>query len=228
MPVRLLTLVLTLLLAGTVSAQDVNTDKGKLSYALGWDLGKQIQSRSTEINVDSVVAAIRDAASGKDPRVAQEDMVAQLREFSARVQKEREVAIKKLAGENQAKSDKFLADNRKKKGITVLPSGIQYRVIEEGAGPRPKADGEITIHYRGSKMDGREFDSSFARGTPLKGVKVDAVMKGWQEVLPLMKVGATWQVFMPPEMAFGEGGQAPVIGPNEALVFDLKLVEITK
>ncbi|MCF6264172.1 MAG: FKBP-type peptidyl-prolyl cis-trans isomerase [Xanthomonadales bacterium] len=228
MPVRLLTLVLTLLLAGTLAAQDVNTDKGKLSYALGWDLGKQIQSRSTEINVDSVVAAIRDAASGKDSRVTQEDMVAQLREFSARVQKEREAAIKKLAAENQIKSDKYLAENRKKKGITVLPSGIQYRVIEEGEGPRPKADGEISIHYRGSKMDGREFDSSFARGVPLTGVKVDSVMKGWQEVLPLMKVGATWQVFMPPEMAFGEAGQPPVIGPNEALSFDLKLVEITK
>ncbi len=228
MPVRLLTLVLTLLLAGTLAAQDVNTDKGKLSYALGWDLGKQIQSRSTEINVDSVVAAIRDAAGGKDSRVTQDDMVAQLREFSARVQKEREAAIKKLAAENQIKSDKYLADNRKKKGITVLPSGIQYRVIEEGAGPRPTADGEITIHYRGSKMDGREFDSSFARGVPLTGVKVNSVMKGWQEVLPLMKVGATWQVFMPPEMAFGEAGQAPVIGPNEALSFDLKLVEITK
>ncbi len=228
MLVRILIAMLMLLLVSNVSAQDVNTDKGKLSYALGWDLGKQIEARKGEMNVDSVVAAIRDASSGKEPRVSSEDMVTQLRGFSERVKAERAEAFKKLAAENQIKSDKFLAENRKKKGIVVLPSGIQYRVIEEGAGPRPTLDSEVSLHYRGSNMDGREFDSSFATGRPLIGVKINSIMKGWQEVLPLMKADATWQVFMPPEMAFGERGQQGVIGPNEALIFDLKLIEILK
>ena len=226
MSVRIFIATLLLLLFANVSAQDVNTDKGKLSYALGWDLGKQIAGRKEEMNVDSVIAAIRDAATGKEPRVTQEEMITQLRGFSERVQAERAEAFKKLAAENQIKSDKFLAENRTKKGIVVLPSGIQYRVIEEGSGPRPKLDSSVSLHFRGSKMDGREFESSFATGRPLTGVRINSVLKGWQEILPLMKVDATWQVFMPPEMAFGEAGQQGVIGPNEALVFDLKLIEI--
>ena len=106
-----------------------------------------------------------------------------------------------------------------------MPGGVQYRVIEEGEGSRPNIDNTIKLHYRGSKMDGREFDSSFARGVP-EEIKVNAVMQGWQEVLPLMKLGATWQIFVPPELAFGQRGNPPVVGPNEALMFDLKLVEI--
>ncbi len=134
--------------------------------------------------------------------------------------------FKKLSEENQAASDAFLAANKKKTGIVTLPSGVQYRIIEEGDGPRPGLDSRVSVHYRGSKLDGHEFDSSFARGTP-EEFTVNAVLKGWQEVLPLMKVGSTWQVFVPPELAFGARGNPPV-GPNEALMFDLKLVEILK
>ncbi len=228
MSVRIFIATLMLLLVTNVSAQDVNTDKGKLSYALGWDLGKQIESRKGEMNLESVIAAIRDAATGKDSRVSQEDMISQLRDFRGRINVEREAAYKKLAADNKTKSDKFLAENRQKKGIVVLPSGIQYRVIEEGAGPRPKLDSEISLHFRGSLSDGREFQSTFADGRPLTGQKINTLLLGWQEVLPLMKADATWQVFLPPEMAFGEKGQQGVIGPNEALIFDLKLIEISQ
>ena len=135
-------------------------------------------------------------------------------------------AFQKLAEENQKASEEFMAANLSKNGIVALPSGIQYRVIEEGEGARPGMDATVKVHYRGSKTDGHEFDSSFTRGVP-EEFPVSTVLKGWQEVLPLMKTGATWQVFVPPELAFGARGNPPV-GPNEALVFDLKLVEIVQ
>jgi len=220
---------LTLLLifaTGSVFAQDVASEKGKLSYAVGWDIGADIARRGTEFDVDSLIAAIRDVVAGKDPKVSAEEMRALLTALQEKVRAEQVEAFKKLSEENQAAADKFLAANKSKTGIVALPSGVQYRVIEEGDGPRPGLDSKVSVHYRGSKLDGHEFDSSFARGTP-EEFTVNSVLKGWQEVLPLMKVGSTWQIFVPPELAFGARGNPPV-GPNEALMFDLKLVEILK
>lgn len=132
----------------------------------------------------------------------------------------------KLASENKTKSDQFLAANKSKKGIVTLPSGVQYRIIEDGTGTRhPTLQSEVTVHYRGSLMNGLEFDSSFARGQPVH-FKVGDVIKGWQDVLPLMRVGDHWQIFVPPALAYGDRGQPPRIGPNEALVFELKLIDI--
>jgi len=217
-----------LLFSGSVLAQDVDlkSDKGKLSYSVGWDLGADIKRRDTEFDVETLIAAIRDSVANKDPRVDPKEMRKLLTDLQAKVKKEQLEAFQKLAKENQTKSEAFLEANKSKTGIVVLPSGVQYRIIEEGDGPRPTLDSTVKVHYRGSKTDGTEFDSSFARGVPEEFV-VNSVLKGWQEVLPLMKTGATWQVFVPPELAFGQRGNPP-IGPNEALVFDLKLVEIVK
>jgi FKBP-type peptidyl-prolyl cis-trans isomerase FklB len=147
-----------------------------------------------------------------------------LTELQEKVRAEQVEQFRKLSEENQAKSEEFLEANKSKTGIVVLPSGVQYRIIEEGDGARPGIESKVSVHYRGSLMSGREFDSSFARGTP-EEFTVNAVLPGWQEVLPLMKAGSTWQIFLPPELAFGARGNPPV-GPNEALMFDLKLVEI--
>lgn len=223
---RFALLAVTLVMGGQVIAQDVTTDKGKLSYAVGWDIGQDIKRRSTDFDVESVIAAIRDNVAGKDPRVTGEEMQALLSELQQKVRQEQVEAFQALSEENQANSQKFLTENKTKTGIVVMPSGVQYRIIEEGEGPRPVMESTVKVHYRGSKMDGREFDSSFARGVPEEFV-VNAVLQGWQEVLPLMKQGSTWQIFVPPELAFGQRGNPPV-GPNEALVFDLKLVEIVK
>jgi FKBP-type peptidyl-prolyl cis-trans isomerase FklB len=218
-------LSLSLMLAsGSALAQDLTTDKGKLSYAVGWDIGVDIQRRSTEFDVESLIAAIRDSAAEREPQVSTEEMTALLTELQAKVRQEQVEAFQALAEENQAKSEEFLEQNKTKTGIVVMPSGVQYRVIEEGEGARPGLDSTVKVHYRGSKIDGREFDSSFARGVP-EEFTVNAVLKGWQEVLPLMKQGSTWQIFVPPELAFGQRGNPPV-GPNEALMFDLKLIEI--
>ena len=222
-------LALTFLLVfatGSVLAQDVNSEKGKLSYAVGWDIGADIARRSTEFDVESIIAAIRDVVAEKEPKVSTEEMRALLTALQEKVRAEQVEQFRKLSEENQAAADKFLAANKSKTGIVALPSGVQYRVIEEGDGARPGLESRVSVHYRGSKLDGHEFDSSFARGTP-EEFTVNAVLKGWQEVLPLMKVGSTWQIFVPPELAFGARGNPPV-GPNEALMFDLKLVEILK
>ena len=219
-------IILAVLMAGPALAQDLTTDKGKLSYAVGWDIGEDIKRRGAEFDVESIIAAIRDSSAGADPKVPAEEMVAMLTELQQKVRQEQAEAFQKLADENQKKSEDFMAANVSKTGIVALPSGIQYRIIEEGEGARPNMDSTVKVHYRGSKMDSTEFDSSFARGVP-EEFTVNSVLKGWQEVLPLMKTGATWQVFVPPEMAFGARGNPPV-GPNEALIFDLKLVEIVQ
>lgn len=216
--------LLLMLAAGPSWAQDLTSEKGKLSYAVGWDLGSDIARRSTDFDVEALIQAIRDTAAGADPRVAPEEMRTLLTELQEKVRQEQLEAFQKLAAENLTRSEQFLAENKNKRGIVVLPSGVQYRIIEEGEGGRPQLDSTVRVHYRGSKMDGREFDSSFARGVP-EEFTVNAVLKGWQEALPLMKQGATWQIFVPPEMAFGQRGNPPV-GPNEALMFDLKLIEI--
>jgi len=214
------------LMSGSVMAQDVSTEKGKLSYAVGWDIGEDIKRRGTEFDVDTIITAIRDSAAGRDSQVPTEEMTTLLTALQQKVRQEQAEAFRKLAEENQQKSTEFLAANAAKSGVVVLPSGVQYRIIDEGEGARPGMESTVKVHYRGSKMNGLEFDSSFARGVP-EEFTVNSVLRGWQEVLPLMKTGATWQVFVPPEMAFGARGNPPV-GPNEALTFDLKLVEIIK
>jgi FKBP-type peptidyl-prolyl cis-trans isomerase FklB len=195
-------IVLTVLMAGPVMAQDIASDKGKLSYAVGWDIGEDIKRRGAEFDVETIIAAIRDSAAGNDPQVANEEMVALLTELQTKVRQEQAEAFQKLSEDNQKAAEEFLAANLSKNGIVGLPSGIQYRVIEEGEGARPGI------------------------GVP-EEFTINSVLKGWQEVLPLMKTGATWQIFVPPELAFGARGNPPV-GPNEALIFDLKLVEIVQ
>lgn len=206
-------------------AQNLESDSGKLGYAIGYQFGDETQQWDVEIDVEAIIAAIRDARAGRDPQVPLEEMQQVLTAFNERMRQQRMEQFQRLAEENKAQADAFLADNAGKNGIVSLPSGVQYRVIEEGDGSRPSPTDTVTVHYRGSKMDGREFDSSFARGVPAV-FQVDSVLAGWQEVLPLMREGSTWQVFLPPELAFGVRGDPPLIGPNEALKFDLQLVRI--
>lgn len=210
-------------LVAPAMAQDLESDQGRLGYAIGYEFGSE--TGQWDVEIESVVAAIRDAAAGRDPQIPAEEMQQILTAFNERVREQRMEQFQRLAEENKARADEFFEQNRDKKGIVTLPSGVQYRVIEEGDGERPTLSDTVTVHYRGSKTDGREFDSSFARGVPVS-FPVDSVMEGWQEVLPLMREGAYWQVFLPPELAFGVRGDPPLVGPNEALQFDLKLVQI--
>jgi FKBP-type peptidyl-prolyl cis-trans isomerase FklB len=206
-------------------AQDLESDPGKLGYSIGYEFGAELRGYDIDIDLDSVFEAVRDSYNESEPRMEVAEMRELMVQLQERIRADRMEAFEQLAEENQARADEFLASNRSKNGIIALPSGVQYRIIEEGEGARPNMDDTVTVHYRGSKTDGREFDSSFRRGVPAI-FEVSAVIEGWQEVLPLMREGAMWQVFLPPELAFGVRGDPPMIGPNEALQFDLRLVQI--
>ncbi len=213
-----------LLAAGSVVAQDTTSEKGKLSYSIGYQIGKDFAERKMDVDINTVIRAMQDAHAKRNPTVTEEVMRDTLTKFQTKMMTEAKAEFDKVAGANKAKSDAFMAANRAKKGIVALPSGVQYRVIEDGTGRQVTATSEVTVHYRGSLSDGLEFDSSFARGEPVK-FKVNEVIKGWQEALPRMKVGDHWQIFVPAELAYGERGQAPRIGPNQALVFDIKVID---
>ena len=199
-------------------------DKNKLSYAIGYEIGRDFIEKNMQVDLNTVIRAIQDGYAKRNPTVPEAEMRQTLGMMREKMIGEAKVKYEAIARENKGKSDRFLAENKSKKGIVALPSGIQYRVIEEGNGRRATATSEVTVHYRGSLSNGFEFDSSFARGQPAS-FKVNTVIDGWKEVLPLMKIGDHWQVFLPPEKAYGVRGQGP-IGPNEALVFDIKLVDV--
>jgi FKBP-type peptidyl-prolyl cis-trans isomerase FklB len=213
------------MVTATAQAQDLDVDPDLLGYSIGYEFGAELGSYDIDIDLDSVFEAVRDAYNQSEPRVEIDEMRQVMLALQEKIRQERMAAFQALAEENQARAEQFLEDNRNKNGIVALPSGVQYRVIEEGEGSRPNLDDTVTVHYRGSKISGREFDSSFRRGVPAV-FQVDSVIEGWQEVLPLMREGAMWQVFLPPELAFGVRGDPPMIGPNEALQFDIRLVQI--
>lgn len=220
-----LSLATALVLAAPVAAQNLETEAGQLGYAIGYEFGAELRSFDVGLDLEAVLQAIRDAYGQRDPQLEVGQMRQILMELQEQIRQERIAAFQQLADENQSRAEAFLADNRGKNGIVALPSGVQYRIIEEGTGARPSLEDVVTVHYRGSKVDGREFDSSFRRGVPAV-FQVNSVIEGWQEVLPLMREGAMWQVFLPPELAFGVRGDPPIIGPNEALQFDIRLVQI--
>jgi FKBP-type peptidyl-prolyl cis-trans isomerase FklB len=224
MKLRLFAIALFLSGAPLAFAQDLGSERGQLSYALGYEIGRDLVERGIDVDIATVVRALQDGHAQRNPQVSEEVMRERLMAMQERMREEALTRFRKLAEENKAKSERFMAENRGKRGIVALPSGVQYRIIEEGTGPRPSLTSEVSVHYRGSLMSGLEFDSSFARGVPAT-FQVDQVLQGWQEILPLMRVGDYWQVFLPPELAYGERGQPP-IGPNEALIFDIKLVEV--
>lgn len=213
--------------AAQAPAPTVAIDRTKLSYALGFKLGadmRDVQEVGVQMDVNTVIRGLQDAYASKEPGYKREELGQQLAAFDEKLRNEAEKKFNEVAAKNKAASDKFMAENKVKKGVISLPSGIQYRVIEEGSGARPTATSEVTVHYRGSLSSGLEFDSSFARGTPAN-FKVDQVLEGWREILPLMRVGDTWKVYLPPDKAYGD--RAPrQIGPNQALVFDIQLVSI--
>lgn len=225
--------ILLMMASGSVLAQDLTSENGKLSYAVGWNLGSNVKGIDKDLDLEAVLAAIRDVVGDQDPQVAPEEMRDLLIALGEEARAKQVAQLREMAAANKGKSEQWLADNKSKTGIASLPSGVQYRVIEEGEGPRLTMTDKFMLHYRGTKMDGREFDSTFARGTPVE-FNFETVMRGWAEVLPLMKVGSTYQIFVPPELAFGETGYADqqrgvlVVEPNEALMFDLKLVEVVQ
>ena len=157
--------------------------------------------------------------------MSQEDIRAAITGLQQRLQAAREKEMKEMAAKNLDEGKKFLVENQKKGGIKTLPSGLQYKVLTEGSGKMPKAEDTVTVNYKGTLIDGTEFDSSYKRGQPAT-FQVKGVIKGWTEALQLMKQGAKWQLFIPPELAYGERGAGRDIGPNATLIFEVELISV--
>jgi FKBP-type peptidyl-prolyl cis-trans isomerase len=198
----------------------------KLSYSFGRSVGISLKQQDTQINFDVLLQGIKDSLYGTDKPLLTEQEVSQvLISFrQEKMAKEAEVQ-KKLAGENTKKGEAFLAENSKKEGIITLPSGLQYKVLKEGTGKTPKPTDVVTTHYRGTLIDGTEFDSSYSRGEPAS-FPVNGVIAGWTEALQLMKEGGKLQLFVPAKLAYGERQMGDKITPNSTLIFEVELISI--
>jgi FKBP-type peptidyl-prolyl cis-trans isomerase FklB len=201
-------------------------DKTKLSYAIGYQIGTQFaNSAQPDVDIGILVKALQDGYAKRAPGVPIDVMQQQLVNFDAKVQRDSVVEFRRVATANAQRSADFLAKNRSKPGVVTLPSGIQYNVLARGRGPQAQVTSTVVVNYRGALIDGTEFDSSYAHGKPVT-FTVNRVIPGWQDVIPRMHVGDKWKVVIPPQLAYGERGELPRIGPNEALVFEIELVDI--
>jgi FKBP-type peptidyl-prolyl cis-trans isomerase FklB len=215
-----------ILLAGQAFGADdqpLTSPKDKLSYTIGVSSGINLKRQSIDVDPDIMAKGLKDSFSGGKFLLTDEEM----REVMMTLQKE--MAAKQLVAmveNNKKDGEAFLAENKKKEGVTTLPSGLQYRVLREGKGKSPKQTDTVVVHYRGTLLNGTEFDSSYKRNEPA-GIKLDSVIKGWKEALPLMKEGAKWELVIPSEMAYGESGNR-FIEPNSTLIFEVELISVLK
>ena len=207
------------------TAPALTTDKEKGSYALGMNIGRGLSKQPVDLDPAAVARGLQDAMSGAKPELTDEEAAADLAQLQDQVKKATEAKMQELAAENQKAGAAFLAENKTKEGVVTLPSGLQYKVLTAGTGPKPAATDTVVCQYKGTLLDGTEFDSSYKRGQPAT-FAVGRVIKGWTEALQLMPVGSKWQLFIPAELAYGERGAGNVIPPNATLVFEVELVSI--
>ena len=205
---------------------EIRDQKGKESYSMGYQFGRSLKSQGLSLDLDVYTSGIRDALGEAKPQLSQEEMQKAIVEVQNRVAAGRQKEFKEAAEKNLAEGKTFMEANAKKEGVKTLPSGLQYKVLAEGKGGMPKLTDEVTVNYRGALVDGTEFDSSYSRGNPLT-FRVDKVIRGWSEALPLMKEGSKWQLFIPPGLAYGERGSGR-IPPNSTLIFDVELISIKR
>jgi len=220
----IITTAIVLAFIVTVFGEDkpaqLKDQKDKFSYAVGLNIGMNFQKQHVEVNPDLVTAGLKDGISGK-PQMSMDQIRDTMMAFEKDMQQKQAEAGKK----NEADSEKFLADNKKKDGVKTTASGLQYKVIKEGNGPQPKSSDTVTVNYRGTLTDGTEFDSSYKRGQPAT-FPLAGVIKGWTEGLQLMKTGSKYQFFIPPALAYGEHSPSPTIPPNSTLIFEVELISI--
>lgn len=210
------------LLTGSFFANAQTTLKNSadsLSYAIGVNIGQNIKQQGIEVNADVLAKAISDVMSGGKTIIEANECNSYIQNYFMNM-------TSKKASENQAKGEAFLATNKTKAGVVTLPSGLQYKVLTTGTGAKPVSTDQVKVHYEGTLIDGTIFDSSVKRGEPAT-FGVTQVIKGWVEVLQLMPVGSKWTVYIPADLAYGQQAP-PSIGPNQALIFDIELLEIVK
>ena len=218
-------LILPVLLASAslLNASELKTDKDKLSYIFGVQVGQGLRAEGVELEMDAFTAGIQDMLAGNESQIGQ----ATAEKLVSAYQEKKQLEIAEISAKKQNESATFLANNAKNDGFVVTATGLQYKILEEGKGKSPTSEDKVIAHYTGKLLDGTVFDSSHDRGEPAT-FPVSGVIKGWQEALPMMKVGGKWQIVVPANLAYGDRGVGNVIGPNETLIFDIELVSISK
>jgi len=205
----------------------LTTQKQKVSYAIGLNIGKNLKRDSVEIDSSVFLRGLKDALADAKPALTDDEAKAVLTQLQAELRGKEEEKAKVAALENKMKGDAFLAANKSKEGVVTLPSGLQYKIITQGTGPKPAVDDTVSCNYRGTLIDGTEFDSTAKHGGKPLSIPVGQVIKGWTEALQLMPVGSKWQLYIPSNLAYGErGAPGSPIAPNSALIFDVELVSI--
>jgi FKBP-type peptidyl-prolyl cis-trans isomerase FklB len=193
---------------------EIRSENDKVLYSLGYELGKDLKRQELELSRDALLKGVDDALEGSKPLVSRTGRSAALAEIR-----------EKRAQENLEKSQAFLAENALKNGVVTLESGLQYRVVQAGEGKTPQTTDKVLVNYRGTFIDGGEFDSSYGRGKP-SSLRVSKVIKGWREALLRMKEGDRWELYIPPDLAYGKRGRGKQIPPNSALIFEVELLEV--
>jgi FKBP-type peptidyl-prolyl cis-trans isomerase FklB len=212
-------------LSATLSAQELQTETERYSYILGLDVGESLKNLDTELDLDVLKQGIQHVLEDQERAMSAEEIQATRDELLQQVRAQAQSRAQAQAEVNRQAGADFLAENAQRESVEVTDSGLQYEVIEAGDGERPSAEDTVTVHYRGTLIDGTEFDSSYSRGEPAT-FPLNGVIAGWTEGLQLMPVGSTYKFFIPSELAYGERGAGQVIGPNSTLVFDVELLEI--
>lgn len=216
------------LLASQVNAGEklvLKDQKDKVSYSMGINIGSNLKRQSVDINPDALIQGVKDALSGGKTLMTEQEVNETIMTFQKEMIAKQQARLKELGEKNKKEGEAFLAENKKKEGVITLPSGLQYKVIKEGDGKIPKLTDTVTIHYRGTLIDGTEFDSSYKRGQPAT-FPIKGIIAGFSEALQLMKVGSKWQLFIPSNLAYGERGAGDDIGPNTTLIFEIELISI--
>ncbi len=204
----------------------LKTQKDKASYAIGMNIGKSMHKDSVDVDANILLRGLKDGLSGAKPLLTDDEARAAMTALQADLRKKQEEKMQVQGDANRKAGEAFLAENKTKDGVVTLPSGLQYKILKEGTGPKPAATDTVVCNYKGTLLDNTEFDSSYKRGQPAT-FPVGGVIKGWTEALQLMPVGSKWELFIPSELAYGaRGGPGGGIGPNATLVFEVELMSI--
>jgi FKBP-type peptidyl-prolyl cis-trans isomerase FklB len=217
-------LMAAVMLTGTALATELETDAQKLGYIIGMDIGSSLKQQGTELDLDALYDAIKATYKGEELAMTPEEAATIRESFIADRRAEAESQREGMAATNAAEGDKFMLENHSKEGIQITDSGLQYKVIEMGDGAKPSATDKVKVHYRGTLLNGEEFDSSYERGEPIS-FQLNQVIPGWTEGVQLMPVGSKFMFYIPPDLAYGPAGGGP-IGPNATLIFQVELLGI--
>jgi FKBP-type peptidyl-prolyl cis-trans isomerase len=210
---------------GEARKTSLDTEIERASYAYGMDVAASMERSGLELDIDAFVQGFRDTLTGETPLLGNAEKMQVMQDFAEKMREKQMAEAEAVAGSNLTEGAAFLEANKNAEGVMVTDSGLQYIMLEEGTGPRPSATSRVKVHYTGTLIDGTKFDSSYDRGQPAE-FPLNGVIPAWTEGVQLMKEGGKIKIFAPPEIAYGERGAPPVIGPNATLIFEIELLEI--